>query len=522
MGGESEIDQGLFESRPTTPIIITNTAVKPNTNASVKLKQVQNKAATTVSAGWPENQHDGLPLSEKWFYPPDLKDDLLNTPLPPHFIDETLTTAWEYTRCVIPTFTNRTRYIAFVRLIAVTTVAEYHGSLVDIVNPNTNTNPNPKTGTETNTNANLKTTATIILGYDIDALLHTLFDDESTPPKIQSLMSREFRTNLLFAADKSCPARRNTTLFRRYVNLLSGSSGGRSPSSPKTWFRLRDSDGLARFTILASMVCNDVPYSRVSYDVDEEGWFSESQLAVLAEMSLTMYDAVAYYKHRAEGEVCNTFAYASGSGDGDGDDYSDRVIRKEAYHRCREVLWGLDAFYLSSSSLSSPSHASSAAKKMQCAINFVRYFGGPIHMMMRRYRFVDDELTIGRPETEEIVGDARRHVKLWNRVDVILQGASDGNNEDDSRYAVVAAQGDRLLIPGLLDLLQHEQEEGRCKDCEFRHVYGAEASGEFGGVRLCRACRLGWQEYLGSLATRAAEAFPVLQGAVLEDFSSQK
>jgi len=85
---------------------------------------------------------------------------------------------------------------------------------VDIVNPNnTNTSPNPK-GTENNTNANSKATGVIILGYDIDDLLYTLFDDESTPPKIQSPMSREFRTNLLFAADKSCSARRNTTLFR--------------------------------------------------------------------------------------------------------------------------------------------------------------------------------------------------------------------------------------------------------------------------------------------------------------------
>jgi hypothetical protein len=36
---------------------------------------------------------------------------------------------------------------------------------------------------------------------------------------------------------------------------------------------------------------------------------------------------------------------------------------------------------------------------------------------MRRYRFVEDGLMIGKPETTAVVKQARQHFKLWNRVD---------------------------------------------------------------------------------------------------------
>lgn len=74
----------------------------------------------------------------------------------------------------------------------------------------------------------------------------------------------------------------------------------------------------------------------------------------------------------------------------------------------------------------------------------------------------------------------------------------------------VTARGDELLFPGLAEMLDRSA-EGHCDDCAFRAVYGAEASGEFGGVKLCETCKLQWQEYLGSLAARTAEAFPFLQ-----------
>ncbi|KAK0710620.1 hypothetical protein B0H67DRAFT_583079 [Lasiosphaeris hirsuta] len=372
---------------------------------------------------------ENRPLSDTWFYPAEIEGDLRGTKLPDRFVDETLATAWEFTRCIIPHFTNWARYIAYVRLIAISTVAEYNGALIDAVTENT------------------------VLGYNIKNLLHDLFG--GVP--IHEEMSREFRTNLLFTADKSCD-RRNSDLFHRYVNLLG--------QAPRTWFRLRDCDGLARFTIAASLVCNGI-YDR---------WFTEQQLQILGEISLTMYDAVAYHKHRAEGEVHNTFAYA-------GDE-----VRKTAYHRCRETLWALDALAAKDTSL-------------QCAISFTRYIGGPIHMMMRRYRFVDDGLTIGKPETEEIIWNARQHVKLWNRVDLHT------GLVDNDRHTTVTAHSDELLFPGLVELLD-DSAQGHCNDCIFRPFYGAETSRKFGGVELCQTCKLEWQEYLGSIAARAAEAFP--------------
>ena len=105
---------------------------------------------------------------------------------------------------------------------------------------------------------------------------------------------------------------------------------------------------------------------------------------------------------------------------------------------------------------------------------------------MWRYCFVDDALTLGRPETEQVVSDAREHVKLWNRLDRY------GELVDESRYAAVAARGDELLFPRLANMLDRSA-EGHCDDCTFRAVYGADTSGEFGGVKLCGACRLEWQ-----------------------------
>lgn len=299
-----------------------------------------------------------IPL-DTWFYPQEIKGDLRGTDLLPRFVDETLATAWEFTRCVIPHFSNWVRYIAYVRLIAVSTVAEYNGALMDVA-----------------------AVENKILGYDIKHLLDQLFG--GTP--VRDEMAREFQANLLFTADKSS-SRRSSDLFRRYANALA--------RGPKGWFRLRDCDGLARFTIAAALACNDILC---------DAWLDEEQLQILGEISLTMYDATAYYKHRAEGELHNTFAYAGGE------------ARVAAYHRCREVLWALDA-------------AAAQEPSLQCAINFARSIGGPIHLMMRRYRFVDDALTIGNPETEQVVMDARAHVKLWNRVDQCAELAG------ENRYA---------------------------------------------------------------------------------------
>ncbi|KAJ7505596.1 hypothetical protein B0H11DRAFT_1626680, partial [Mycena galericulata] len=105
--------------------------------------------------------------------------------------------------------------------------------------------------------------------------------------------------------------KRDGELFRQYVNSL--------VQSPRNRFRMRDCDSLDRYTMVAALACNDL----------DDVWFSEKQFTILGEMALTMYDAVAFYKHRSEGEIHNTFAYMS------------EDLRVKAFWR--EVLWALDA-----------------------------------------------------------------------------------------------------------------------------------------------------------------------------------
>lgn len=150
-------------------------------------------------------------------------------------------------------------------------------------------------------------------------------------------MGREYRSYLLFTGDKASPVRRYGKLFRRYVNSLA--------YSLSEWFRLRDCDGLIRFTIAAALSCND-------YD---DVWFSEDEWTVLTELSAVLYDAVAFYKHRAEAETNSTSAYFPAD------------LRVGYFRLCRELLWSLDVVWAHS-----PAHL--------CIVNFIRFFGGPIKM----------------------------------------------------------------------------------------------------------------------------------------------
>ena len=135
----------------------------------------------------------------------------------------------------------------------------------------------------------------------------------------------------------------------------------------------------------------------------------------------------------------------------------------------------------------------------------MRFLGGPIQTMMRRYRFVEEGLRLGVAETERVEDEARRHVRLWHRVE------QTGDPRGDARFEAVVAREDELLIPGMADMLRDDG-AGRCGDCRYRLVYGAEASGRFGGVQLCGPCTKQWQDYLETLPSRAIAAFPVLDG----------
>jgi hypothetical protein len=121
---------------------------------------------------------------------------------------------------------------------------------------------------------------------------------------------------------------------------------------------------------------------------------------------------------------------------------------------------------------------------------------------MRRYRFVEDGLMIGRPETNTVVKQARQHFKLWNRVD-----ANRSSIQDVQRYNDLIARSDELMFEGLCEILE-QSDEKTCLDCQRRQSYGAETSHAFGGVQLCKMCQEKWGAYVESFPDRFAKVFP--------------
>ncbi|MGW3635424.1 hypothetical protein ACWD7F_35700 [Streptomyces sp. NPDC005122] len=128
--------------------------------------------------------------------------------------------------------------------------------------------------------------------------------------------------------------------------------------------------------------------------------FREIEYRATAEIGMTLYDAVAFYKRRAEGEVSNLYAYCG----------QDLEFRRAAYATARSTLWALETQWY-------------RTVQGVCAINLLKNLP-LIHMSMRRYRFVEDGLTIGTPETSEVVRAARANVKLWYRSDVRVHPGS--------------------------------------------------------------------------------------------------
>lgn len=312
-------------------------------------------------------------------------------------------------------------------------VAEYDGYLVDVLEDSRT------------------------LGYDLDEQFDILFDSSS----IRDDMGREFRASILFSTEKASQ-RRGSELYRRYANALA--------YSPADYLRIRDCDGLFRFYTAAAIACND-----------RDNWLTESENRVLMEFPGTLYDATAFYKHRAEGEVCNLFAYV------------DADLRASIFQTYREVLWALDTTW-------------GRIPDRRWAINFVRLVGGPVHMMMRRYRFVEDGMMVGRPETAHVVDETRRNVKLWYRSD-----PSTGTTVDE-RYDAVMAKRDRVLFDGLAAMLERPDEE-QCTDCRRRQFYGTGDLEAFSGVELCGSCRHRWSNWMTTIAERAADVLPLSRAA---------
>ena len=373
-----------------------------------------------------------MAIQNKWFYPSDIAHDLDDVDLPTEVKVEILACAWEYTRCVIPQYSNWKRYVAFMRLITIGVISEFRGDLVDVV------------------------TGPRVLGYNLDTLLHDLFHD--TPG--HQAMVLEFKSFLLVTSEKTSHRRSNSEMFRRYVDAL--------VSSPQQWFRMRDCDALARFTIAAGLACNDLL----------DTWYTDTQYNLLCEIGATMYDAVAFFKHQSEGETNSTFAYMP------------EDERISAFHAVRQVLWALDV-----AMADMPGHA--------IVTNFLRNVGGPILMTMRRYRFVEEGLTIGKTESEDIINDTRQNFKLWNRLD-----AGSATSLDIKHYNMLLSRRDDLMFPGLAEWLEADSQH--CTQCVYRKTYGAQRAHCFGGVELCSECRDVWREYLKTLPERTKQAFPDL------------
>lgn len=167
----------------------------------------------------------------------------------------------------------------------------------------------------------------------------------------------------------------------------------------------------------------------------------------------------------------NTFAYAGPE------------VRTESYRLCRKALWALDAEW-----------ATDEGKRH--VLNFARFIGGPIHLTMHRYRFVEEELTIGQPETAPVVSQASHHVKLWYRF-----ATHDAPPTRDPLYEAAMTQRNRLLFPGFEQMLTRPDEQ-KCPHCIRRSSYGAKEMGYFGGVALCPTCRTRWQAYFLAIPDR--------------------
>lgn len=294
----------------------------------------------------------------------------------------------------------------------------------------------------------------LVLGYDLDQVLDDLF--KGTPGAED--MAREYKTFLTVTSDKTSD-RRHDELFWRYRRAVA--------SSPQNWFRLRDCDALCRFTIAAALACNDA----------DSVWFSDEEFNVLAEIGDTMYDAIAFYKHRAEGETNNTFAYVP------------QDLRVEAYRTARELLWAFDVAF-------------AAKPEMQIVTNFVRAFGGPIHMMMRRYRFVEEGLVIGKAEDDNVIQGARNHEKLWHRLDrdevKVLEGAQ--------RLERILAMEDKLLFRGFATILTDAGRSDSPSESEPMVATG-EKNG-FGGSLLTKSAAQEWRTFALGLQDRFHRAFP--------------
>ncbi|USP77882.1 uncharacterized protein yc1106_05156 [Curvularia clavata] len=393
-----------------------------------------------VSTPSPSDQDQSLPvIQEKWYYPQEIANDLDGVDIPERIKQEIYACAWEYVRCVVPQYTNWNRYIATIRVIIIAVIAEFKGSMVQVAATDD------------------------VLGYNLSTVLAQLFKGT----RVHAEMARELRCCLLFTGDKAS-SRREGLLFQRYVTALA--------QSPRQWFRMRGTDALLRFTIAAALACNDL----------NDCWLTEEQSELLSELGCTLYDSIAFFKHRSEGETNSKFAYVPPR------------VRIKAFHQCRQLLWALDVAWVGR-----PEHL--------VITNFLRFSGGPIHMMVRRYRFVEDGMTIGHPDNSSIMKKARQCSNLWGHRDTRCTEAS--RVEDVERYKDVISRSAELMFEGLSEILE-SSDVIKCQQCQDNQSHEDPSYG-FGGVRLCAKCQDEWTAYVSTFPDRFANVFPEVKNMML-------
>lgn len=160
---------------------------------------------------------------------------------------------------------------------------------------------------------------------------------------------------------------------------------------------------------------------------------------------------------------------------------------------------------------------------MQVVTNFLRMFGGPIHMTMRRYRFVEEGLTLGKRETEHVIDQTRKSHKLWNRVEE-QQAASIEDDESLNHYRHVLRNKYQLFFAGLAEMLEKKVEKP-CAECYYRDTYRTTEAYTFRGTPLCKQCQEKWRVYIWDLHARIRRSFPeigdTLRASRLRDGTSK-
>ncbi|GIZ45767.1 hypothetical protein CKM354_000892000 [Cercospora kikuchii] len=147
----------------------------------------------------------------------------------------------------------------------------------------------------------------------------------------------------------------------------------------------------------------------------------------------------------------------------------------------------------------------------------LRFFGGPIHVTMRRYRFVEEGLRIGREEDEVVRGLARRNEKLWWRrkgegskdeVGLTKDGESIEVVIGRTRFEKYMEKKGELFFDGFVEMM----EEGKSRDDDVAGCCAGEGGENgrsvFGARILSEAEREVWRQYALGFNGRLRRAFP--------------